>query len=190
MAPPHNISGSWTRVCGIEINQDRFSAVWGAYNRADDVVWLYAEYSAALGAIPVQAEAIKARGRWIPALIDLDAGGPQERPGRMATAQRLADCGVNLTDVPLDNEVARGDITDRLSTKRLQVYDTLHGWRAEYRTWRREENGKLPEGFGLMRATGLVVGPGLPVAISENRHASDEEEDDVPNASRNSTTGY
>jgi hypothetical protein len=45
--------------------------------------------------------------------------------------------------------------------------------------------------YGLIRASGLVVVHGLKVAISERRLASDnEQDDDHPNHTRNSSTGY
>jgi hypothetical protein len=202
MQQPHRIPGSWTRVCGIEINQGRFDAVWAAYDRTADVVYLYAEYSTPLNAMPIHAAAINSRGTWaesgvdkpgswIPALIDIDAGGPQQRAGLLHSAQQLAALGVNIMNCPLDTEVALGAISDRLQTKRLNVYDTCRGLRAEYHTYRRGEDGKLPEGFGLIRAAGMVVVNGLSVAVSENKAvAAEEAEDDEPRPIRSSTTGY
>jgi hypothetical protein len=57
--------------------------------------------------------------------------------------------------------------------------------------YRRGEDGKLPAGFGLIRAAGLAMVGGLSVAVSENKAVADEEaEDDEPRPIRSSTTGY
>jgi hypothetical protein len=91
----------------------------------------------------------------------------------------------------LDTEVALGEIGNRLQTKRLNVYDICRGLRAEYQTYRRGEDGKLPEGFGLIRGAGMVVVNGLNVAVSENKAVADEEaEHDGPRPIGSSTTGY
>lgn len=186
---PAHIPSTWTRVCGIEITLGKFSAVWAAYSRTTDVVRLYDEYQAPFGALPVHAEAVKARGRWIPALIDPDADGSAGRVARIALAHRLAGLGVNLTDVPLDSEVGLADINDRASTGRLKVETPLQAWYSEYRQYRRDEEGKLPSGYGLMRATGLVLG-GLSVAVSENTATSDRDGYDDGDRTRNPSTGY
>jgi hypothetical protein len=202
MQQPHRIPGSWTRVCGIEINNGRFDAVWCAYDRMADAAYIYAEYSAPLGVMPIHAAAINQRGTWadsgvdgpgswIPALIDLYAGGPQRRDGMLAMAQELAGYGVNILDCPLDTEVALGALGNRQQTGRLFVYDPCTRLRNEIATYRRCEDGKLPEGFGLIRAAGMVVVNGLSVAVSENKAVADEEaEDDEPRQIRSSATGY
>jgi hypothetical protein len=198
---PGPIPSTWTRVCGIEILAGKFSAVWAAYSRQTDVVTLYDEYQAPLSALPVHAEAINQRsswrslgaekpGSWIPALFDLDAEGSQKREGRLAMASRLAALAINLADVPLDSEVALADVNARAETGRLKIWTTMAAWLQEYRTYRRDEEGKLPEGFGLMRATGLCLGPGLGVAVSENTATSDQEGYDYGDRTRNASTGY
>jgi hypothetical protein len=124
-------------------------------------------------------------------LIDIDAGGPQQRAGLLHSAHQLAALGVNIMACPLDTEVALGEIGNRLQTKRLHVYDTCRGLRSEYQTYRRGEDGKLPEGFGLIGAAGMVVVNGLCVAVGENKAVADEEaEDDEPRPIRSSATGY
>ncbi len=198
---PGPIPATWTRVCGIEILAGKFSAVWAAYSRATDTVTLYDEYQAPLGALPVHADAINQRsswrslgdekpGSWIPALFDLDAEGKDKREGRIAMARRLADLAVNLMDVPLDDEVGLADINTRLETGRLKVWSTMFAWIKEHYSYRRDEEGKLPEGFGLMRATGLCLGPGLGIAVSENVATSDQEGYDYGDRTRNESTGY
>ena len=183
---PTHIPSTWTRVCGIEILAGKFSAIWGAYCRSTDIVTLYDEYQAPLGALPIHARAIATRGKWIPALFDLDVEGAQARPGRLAMAQQLAEMGIEIADVP--SEVAASNIEDRVLTGRLKLWATLQAWPTEYSNYRRDEAGKLPVGFSLIRAAGLVVVHGLSVAISENRHAAADEDYEPPESP--SATGY
>jgi hypothetical protein len=188
---PAHIPSTWTRVAGIHIGNGKFSAVWGAHDRMRDVVTLYDEMSVPLGALPVHAEAVVKRGKWIPVLIDLDVGGASERDGRLAMAQRLADLGINLADVPVDGDVAASDLQARAQTGRLKIWTTCTDLPKEWQNYRRDETtGDLPDGFGLMRAAGLVVGPGLAVAMSETVAASEREGYEVANPTRNPTTGY
>jgi hypothetical protein len=69
---------------------------------------------------------------------------------------------------PYDNSVESGlyEVWERLSTGRLKVFSTLQNWKAEYRLYRRDENGKVIKQFDhLMDATRGLVLSGRSVAI-------------------------
>lgn len=187
---PIHIPQTWTRVAGIDIRGGRFSATFAAYDRGPDVVYLYDEIDVQLGALPVHAEAVRARGKWIPALFDIESGQREHSEG-VAIAHRLSLLGIDLLDVEASAEVAVADIEARLSTGRLRVWNTCQKWLAQYRRLRRDEEGELDDAdAGLIRATGLIVGPGLGVAKSEALANSDAQGYDMADSTRNETTGY
>jgi hypothetical protein len=142
LCDPFPIPPYWPRAYGLDVGWRKTAAVWGAWDRSTDTVYLYSEYGRAEAEPSVHAAAIKARGDWIPGVIDPASRGRQQADGRqLITMYRQA--GLKVSEA--DNAVEAGiyAVYERLSTSRLKVFTTLQGWRAEYRQYHRDENGKV-----------------------------------------------
>ena len=142
LCEPFPIPAYWPRVYGLDVGWNKTAAVWLAYDRDTDTVYTYSEYGRGEAEPSVHAAAIKARGDWIPGVIDPASRGRQQADGRqLITMYRQA--GLKVTEA--DNAVEAGiyKIFERLSTGRLKVFSTLQGLRAEYRQYHRDENGKV-----------------------------------------------
>ncbi len=190
------IPATWTRICGLSLDRSTVGAVWLAHDRKAQVISVYGEYSVALPALPVIAEALNARGKtnpegkaWIPVIMDGEACDRTKVQGG-TLMQRLADLGVNLNDARYDEEAGIADVDRAIKTGRLLVEPTMVRWLAEYRTFARDDKGKLPEGFHLMRATGLCLMVDPHEWMSENRAESDRQGYDPGDRTRNPVTGY
>lgn len=126
----------------LDVGWNRTAALWGAYSPEDDMLYLYAEYYRGQAEPAVHAAAIKARGPWIPGVIDPASRGRSQKDGEQLfqVYQNL-----DLVLVPANNAVEAGLIEtwQRLSTGRLKVFRTLQNFWAEYRLYRRDENGKI-----------------------------------------------
>ena len=75
----------------------------------------------------------------------------------------------------LKNAVEAGiyDVWERLSTGRLKVFRTLQNWQAEYRLYRRDENGAVVKMFDhLMDDTRYMMLSGRAIAIVEPKGGS------------------
>lgn len=187
------IPSLWRQVCVIDIDHTHFAAVWGAWHRTTDTLYLTDTYLAPLSDLAVHAEAVRRRGSWIPILIDMEGHGRSHDAG-WRLLQRLADLNLDVYPVPLDLEAGVAEITVRLSTSQMKVFSNLHGWLSQYRQFRRNDKLALVEQDNhLMRATALMAIAGPEAAITENRGTREVEEDvwedEIASGSR-SITGY
>ena len=190
---PIRIPSTWPQVCVLDIDRTHFASVWGAWHRTTDTLYLTNEYRAPLSHLAVHVAAVKERGSWIPAIVDIEDHGRTHDAG-WRLVQRLADFGLDLLVVPLDPEAGIAEIATRLTTGQLKVFSDLPIWLSQYRQFRRDEKLELVERDAhLMRATALMVLAGTDAGITENRAASGAEEntwEDFGLSGRSSSTGY
>lgn len=167
LVDPFQLPPYWPRVYALDVGWRRTAALWAAWDRSVDCLYLYTEHYRGQAEPSIHATAIKARGEWIPGLIDPAARGRGQADGEqlMATYQQL---GLKLQ--PADNAVEAGiyAVWERLSTGRLKVFKTLQNWQAEYRLYRRDENGRIVKDFDhLMDDTRYIVLGGKQIAACE-----------------------
>ncbi len=120
-------------------NDGGTAVVWGAWDRENDVVYIYAEYFRAMAEISVHAAAIRAKGKWIPGVGDT-AGAGRDGDSTLELYQRE---GLDITAT--DKSVSAGiqEVYDRLSTGRLKIFSTCTRLIEEMRLYRRDEKGKV-----------------------------------------------
>jgi len=142
------------------------AALWGAWDQQRDIVYLYSEYYRGAAEPIIHAEGIKARGEWIPGVIDPAARGRSQKDGT-----RLVDDYVNL-GLKLSyavNAVEAGllNVWQRLSTGKLKVFNSLRNFLAEYRIYRRDEKGNIvKENDHLMDDCRYLCMTGLSIAMT------------------------
>ena len=122
-------------------------------NRETDTLYCYAEHYRGEAEAVIHAEAIRARGKWIPGAIDPSARGRSQVDGR-ALIQMYRDLGLDLIEA--DNAVESGiyQLLMRMTTGRFKVFRSLQNWLGEFRLYRRDEKGKIiKENDHLMDAT-------------------------------------
>lgn len=161
------IPSHWPRAMALDVGWNRTAAVWGAWNRDNDTVYLYDEYYGSESPPQVHAEAIKARGQWIPGVIDPASRGRSQIDGR-ALADEYANMGLNLTMA--NNEVEAGlfSVYRRLASGRLKVFRTMQNWMNEVRLYRRDEKGRVvKERDHLMDTTRYLIMSGMARATTE-----------------------
>lgn len=160
--PPH-----WPRAYGFDVGWNRTAGVWGAWNRETDVVYLYSEHYRGQAEPSVHAHAIRARGEWIPGVIDPASRGRSQRDGEQLLADYIS-LGLNLETADNTRESGLYQVWERLSTGRLKVCRSLQNWMAEYRIYRRDERGRVvKENDHLMDATRYLIVSGLSLAITK-----------------------
>lgn len=177
----------WPRCYALDVGWNRTAAIWGAHDLEQDIVYLFSEYYRSQAEPAVHAQAVRARGGWIPGVIDPAARGRSQDDGQRLIDQ-YDDLGLSLT--PAANTVEAGiyEVWSRLSSGRLKVFSTLQNWRAEYRLYRRDEKGKIVKtNDHLMDATRYLIMTGLQVA---DREPVERGLDDINSFDRSSITGY
>jgi Terminase RNaseH-like domain len=140
------IPDHWARCYGLDVGWNATAAVWAAWDRESDVVHLYSEHKAGAAIPAIHAESIKARGEYIPGVIDpASAGSSQHDGARLIDLYR--QCGLDVEFA--DNSVEAGIYAtwQRLVAGKLKVFASLTNWLAEFKRYRRDEHGKVVKQF-------------------------------------------
>lgn len=143
---PFPIPAYWPRCYAMDVGWNRTAALWGAHDRETDTVYLYSEHYRGQAEPEVHAAAIKARGEWMPGVIDPASRGRSQQDGKQLYESYL---GLGLKLSPAKNAVEAGiyEVWSRFSTSRLKVFSTLKNFLSEYRLYRRDEKGKIIKEF-------------------------------------------
>ena len=174
----------------MDVGWNRTAVLWAAWDREQDVIYLYDEYYRGNAEPPIHAAAIKARGEWVSGVIDPASRGRSQTDGSQLLDLYLR-AGLQL--YLADNAVEAGiyDVWTRLSTGRIKVFKTLQNWLHEYRIYRRDDKGKVvKKDDHLMDAMRYLVRSGL--SYSDVMPADDDDPYDRPSTAKTnrSLTGY
>lgn len=139
---PIPLPAFYPRMFALDVGWKCTAAVWGAHDRDNDVIYAYSEHYRGQAEPAVHASAIKARGDWIPGVIDPASRGRSQTDGRQLF-KLYVDEGLKLR--PADNAVESGilEVYQRLSTGRLKIFNTLTNLKREYQLYRRNDKGLI-----------------------------------------------
>lgn len=139
---PFAIPAHWWKAYGMDVGWKRTAAIFGAWDKDSDVIYLYSEHYRGQAEPSIHADAIKARGLWLTGAIDPASAGSNQKDGT-ALLDQYGELDLNL--VPADNSVEAGilAVLQLLSSGRLKVFSTLRNWLSEHMIYRRDENGKI-----------------------------------------------
>lgn len=167
--PPH-----FPRAYALDVGWNRTAVVWGARDNETSTVYLYSEHYRGNAEPVIHTQAIKARGLWIPGVIDPAARGRSQVDGEKLV-RIYRELGLDL--LPSNNAVEAGiyDVWQLLSGGGLKVFKSLSNWLMEFRLYRRDEKGQVvKERDHLMDATRYLILSGRnrmkvqPVAKQQN----------------------
>lgn len=139
---PFPIPDYWPRCFALDVGWNWTAVLWGAFERETQTMWIYGEYLAGEELPQIHASAIKARGPWIPGLIDPAANGRAQRDGEQLKAN-YEQAGLILTNANNAVEAGLHNCWIDLSIGRIRVASTLQRFWSEYRLYRRDEKGKI-----------------------------------------------
>lgn len=167
LVDPFKVPDYWHRIYGLDVGWNRTAAIWGALNRDTDVLYLYAEHYRGQAEPSAHVQAIKARGDWIPGVIDPASVGSGQRDGKRLIIE-YQELGLNLMMAENSREAGLKMVWDRIATGRLLVFRSMRNWQAEYRIYRRDTEGKvIKNNDHAMDATRYLVISGLILAKTE-----------------------
>lgn len=136
------IPAHWRKCYGMDPGWNFTAAAWLAQDPDTQGIYLYSCLKQSKAEPSVHASAVKARGEWIPGVIDPASAGANQVDGR-----RLIDIytktGLNLTFA--DNTVEAGifKVWELLSSGQMKVFASCLPWFQEYRNYHRDEKGKI-----------------------------------------------
>lgn len=136
------IPDHWPRGYGMDVGWKSTAAAWGAHDRDTDVLYIYSVHKRGHGEPAIHAEAIKARGAWIPGRIDPAANQRNQIDGRQLL-KLYRKLGLKLTFAPNAVESGIYACTMRFGTGRLKVFASCTQFFEEYSNYSRDEHGKI-----------------------------------------------
>lgn len=171
--PDFEIPTHWPRAFGMDTGWDWTAAVWAAWDRDTDTVYVYSVYKRGQVEPPVHAEAFKARGEWIRGVGDAAAINLYDGRSFIEIYRQLG-LDVELPDKAVEAGIQR--VWERLSAGKLKVFASCGALFEEYRLYRRDEKGRVvKESDHVMDAVRYLVVSGLdrartkPVPKDESR---------------------
>lgn len=151
----------WPRAYGMDVGWNRTAVAWGALNRDTDTLYLISEHYRGQAEPSIHTQAVKARGEWIPGVIDPASRGRNQQDGRQLL-QSYVDLGLDLETAFNGVESGIYEVWQRLSTGRLKVFKSMSNWLFESRLYRRDEKGHIVKtNDHLMDATRYLVMSGI-----------------------------
>ena len=181
LVDPFALPDFWPRAYALDVGWNRTAALWLAHDVDSQTVYLYSEHYRGQAEPSVHAEAIRARGDWIPGVIDPAARGRSVKDGEQLL-KNYRDLGLKLTEAYNGVESGLYEVWERLSGGRIKVFRNLQNWLAEYRLYRRDEKGRVvKERDHLMDCTRYGIMSGLNAAVTKLSATTNQlQYEDVP----------
>lgn len=142
LVDPFELPDHFPRAYALDVGWNRTAALWGAWDGDSDTLYCYSEHYRGQAEPSIHANAIQARGDWIPGVIDPAARGRSQKDGTQLM-QDYRDLGLDLSVAFNGVESGIYDTWERLSTGRIKVFRTLQNFLSEYRLYRRDEKGRI-----------------------------------------------
>ncbi len=178
----------WPRVYGMDVGWNRTAAIWAAIDPDTGIVYLYSEHYGAKDVPAIHASSIKGRGAWIYGACDPDGVNQADGTHMFDLYEQE---GLKLIKADKRSvEAGLFKICQMIESGQLKVFNTLKNWIEEFRTYGRDENGKIiKKKDHLMDAMRYCIHSGLEWAEcppNNDRHSGGAE--DI--GSRDEFTGY
>lgn len=144
---PFFIPPYWPKAYGFDVGWRRTAALFGAKDPSTGMLYLYDEHYRGEAEPIIHATAIKRRAGvppWMWGAIDPASRGRSQRDGKQLLHDYRAEPNklkLILADNTLESSVY--DLWNAFSTGQIKVFRTLMSFRAEYRIYRRDKNGKI-----------------------------------------------
>lgn len=140
--PDFPIPEHWVRLYALDVGWNRTAALWGAWDKDTDIIYLVSEHYRGQAEPSIHVNAIQSRGKTLRGVIDPAARGRSQRDGEQLL-QNYKDLGLHLTLANNGVESGIYDVWQRLSSGRLKVFSSLSNFFTEYRLYRRDEKGRI-----------------------------------------------
>lgn len=157
----------WPRCFAQDVGWKLNAALFGAIDRDTNTIYLYDEIYKAKCEPAIMAASVRARGDWIPGVIDPASRGRGQRDGSQLI-RIYQDLGLDIR--PAVNSVEAGllKVWEMLSTGQIKIFAKCVNLLAEYRLYRRDMKGNIVKSNDhLMDCLRYLVMSGLDRAIVE-----------------------
>ena len=172
--PPIRLPDWWPRFYAMDFGYKHPTAcLWFAWDRENDVMYVYSEHRVAEAKMTEHVIAVQARGKWVRGAADHNAS---IEDGKLILDKYNA-LGLHLVAAKKGEEFGLLEIRDRLATDRLKFFTTLTKTQEEYETYHTDEKGKiyaLDDDLMSALRMGVTTGPEIaktrpPKRVAVNR---------------------
>jgi phage terminase large subunit-like protein len=139
---PFEIPKHWPRCYALDVGWNATAALWIAWDRENDVAYAYAEHKYAHSEPSDNARAIRAKGAWIPGVIDPASRGRSQKDGEQLI-QVYKDLGLDVTAAVNAVEAGLQAVWEHLVSGRLKIFKSCARFLEEFRLYRRDEKGHV-----------------------------------------------
>lgn len=140
---PMAIPKHWKKCFGMDVGFNHPTAVvWGAVDPDTNVTYVYSEHKLSGAEPSVHAEAVKARGAWIPGVIDSASSGGNQFDGE-ALFDRYSQLGLTLSFPDKAVEAGLYLVWEALTSGQLKIFSSCTELLKEMRMYRRDEKGRI-----------------------------------------------
>ena len=167
---PFTIEAHWPRIAAIDFGFDHPTAVvWAAWDREEDMYYIYDCYRQAKAPPSVHASAIQNRPSFVPLAWPHD-GNRRDSMGNPGLAEQYRNLGCNMLPFHFENPPALGekkggnsievgimDMLQKMENGQFKVFSTLKEWFEEFRMYHRKDGKIIPLRDDLMSATRYAI---------------------------------
>jgi hypothetical protein len=155
---PFQIPDHWPRAYAMDVDWRATAVIWGAWDKQNDVVYLYSEYLRRDAEPVVHAEAIRSRGDWIRGVIDAASRGRSQSDG-WRLIEMYRKFGLHLETATTAMESGIYAVWQRMSCGRLKVFTSLANYLEARRLYRRDAKGRVlnPNDYLVNCCQSLIV---------------------------------
>lgn len=134
VVPQFQIPAYWPKAYGLDPSWTRTAALWGTLDPETKVIYIYSEYVQGQVVDVLHAEAIKARGAWIPGAID--PHGSKHRDNGITKFTNFQSFGLDIVDGDGEPLAMISRILGMLQSGQLKIFNTCPELIKEIRTYR------------------------------------------------------
>lgn len=140
--PLPRIPRHYRRLYGLDVGLRCTAAVWGAQDAETGVVYVYSEHYMTDALPPVHAVGMKARGVWIPGVVDPAARGRNASDGkRLIDTYRALGLRLKLADNAVEMGIQA--VLEMMQSGRLKIYSTCTNLLREIRMYSRDDKNRV-----------------------------------------------
>lgn len=144
IVPDFAIPDYWPKVYGFDVAAavHKNAAVWLAKNPDTETWYIYSEYGCVAPEPIIHAEAIKARGAWIPGAIDSSSHAANVFDNN-TLFDFYKDRGLNIENANKAREAGIVEVYHAFRLGKLKIMKSCVGVLKEIRTYHRDEKGRI-----------------------------------------------
>lgn len=137
------IPAHYRRMYALDVGWNRTAALWMAKNPDTGEMWIYSEHYVGHTEPYQHALAVRARGEWIPGVIDPASHGASQVDGQKLINIYRRDHKLKVIEAKNQVEAGIYAVSEALAGGKLKFFRSLINLQKEFLVYRRDDKGKI-----------------------------------------------